>query len=67
MKKKTTKKRKTSYKRKNIPGNFRGAEDIFFIKISAGIQKFLETPFKKSNTISDHPENIYNGSNINMN
>ena len=47
MKKKITKKRLTSYRRNNIPGNFRGAEDIFFIKISAGIQKFLETPFKK--------------------
>ena len=47
MKKKITKKRLASYRRKNIDGNFRGAEDIFFIKISAGIQKFLETPFKK--------------------
>ena len=47
MKKKITKKRLTSYRRKNIPGNFRGAEDIFFIKISNGIKKFLETPFKK--------------------
>ena len=47
MKKKITKKRLTSYRRKNIDGNFRGAEDIFFIKISNGIKKFLETPFKK--------------------
>ena len=46
MKKKATRKRKASYRRKNIPGNFRGAEDIFFIKISAGIKKFLESPFK---------------------
>jgi len=46
MKKKITKKRLASYRRKNIPGNFRGAEDIFFIKISAGIKKFLESPFK---------------------
>ena len=47
MKKKITKKRLASYRRKNIAGNFRGSEDIFFIKISAGIKKFLETPFKK--------------------
>ena len=47
MKKKITKKRLASYRRKNIDGNFRGAEDIFFIKVSNGIKKFLETPFKK--------------------
>ena len=46
MKKKITKKRLATYRRKNIDGNFRGAEDIFFIKISAGIKKFLESPFK---------------------
>ena len=45
----TSKKRpgRKSKRRKNIAGNFRGSEDIFFIKISAGIQKFLETPFRK--------------------
>ena len=47
MKKKITKKRLASYRRKNIDGNFRGAEDIFFIKVSNGIKMFLETPFKK--------------------
>ena len=46
-KKKVTKgKRVASPRRKNIPGNFRGSEDIFFIKISNGIKKFLESPFK---------------------
>ena len=49
MKKKKVTKRRVGFHttaRKNIPGNFRGAEDIFFIKISAGIKKFLESPFK---------------------
>jgi len=31
-------------KRKNISGNFRGSEDIFFIKIVKGFKKFLEPP-----------------------
>jgi len=39
-------KRVASSRRKNIPGNFRGSEDIFFIKVSNGIKKFLESPFK---------------------
>lgn len=39
--------KKSRRRKKNIDGNFRGAEDIFFIKISNGIKKFLETPFKK--------------------
>tara|TARA_R100000008_G_scaffold37785_1_gene21529 strand:- start:487 stop:627 length:141 start_codon:yes stop_codon:yes gene_type:complete len=39
MPKKTTKK-------KNIPNNFRGKEDLFFKKIRDGLKKFLESPFK---------------------
>tara|TARA_Y100000310_G_C20083275_1_gene534856 strand:+ start:94 stop:252 length:159 start_codon:yes stop_codon:yes gene_type:complete len=49
--KKSTKKR--TYKRKlpsnfgkNIVGNFRGAEDIFWTKVVNGATKFLESPFK---------------------
>ena len=42
--KKTTKKR--TYKRKNIAGNFRGSEDIFWINVVKGFDKFLESPFK---------------------
>lgn len=34
-------------KRKNIAGNFRGKEDIFFIKIKKGLEKFLESPWSK--------------------
>mgnify|MGYP005814003265 FL=1 len=34
-------------KRKNIDGNFRGWEDIFFIKIKKGLNKFFESPFKR--------------------
>ena len=37
--------KKTSV-RKNIVGNFRGSEDIFFIKVHDGLRKFLESPFK---------------------
>jgi len=33
--------------KKNIPGNFRGKEDLFFTKIVAGVEKFFESPFKK--------------------
>ena len=44
MKKKTTRKR--TYKRKNIDGNLRGSEDIFFIKITNGVKKFFESPFE---------------------
>ena len=33
-------------RRKNIAGNFRGSEDIFFIKVRDGLRKFLESPFK---------------------
>ena len=42
--KKSTKKR--TYKRKNIVGNFKGAEDIFWTKVVDGVTKFLESPFK---------------------
>jgi len=34
-------------RRKNIDGNFRGAEDIFMTKVRDGFIKFLESPFKK--------------------
>ena len=33
-------------RRKNINGNFRGAEDIFMRKVRDGFIKFLESPFK---------------------
>jgi len=33
-------------KRKNIVGNFRGSEDIFWINIIRGLKKFLEPVFK---------------------
>ena len=33
-------------RRKNIVGNFRGAEDIFMTKVRDGFIKFLESPFK---------------------
>ena len=32
-------------RRKNINGNFRGAEDIFMKKVRDGFIKFLESPF----------------------
>tara|TARA_Y100000741_G_scaffold361719_1_gene346186 strand:+ start:876 stop:1028 length:153 start_codon:yes stop_codon:yes gene_type:complete len=38
--------RKTT-RRKNIVGNFRGKEDIFFTKVRDGFKKLLESPFKK--------------------
>jgi hypothetical protein len=31
-------------KRKNVSGNFRGSEDIFFTKVVNGLKKFLEPP-----------------------
>ena len=34
-------------KRKNIVGNFRGSEDIFWTKVVKGLKKFLESPFNK--------------------
>ncbi len=39
-------KSKRTYRRKNIVGNFRGAEDIFMKKVRDGFIKFLESPFK---------------------
>ena len=32
--------------RKNIAGNFRGSEDIFWTSVVKGFKKFLESPFK---------------------
>ena len=39
-------KSKRTYRRKNIDGNLRGAEDIFMRKVRDGFIKFLESPFK---------------------
>jgi len=33
--------------KKNIPNNFRGSEDVFWIKIKRGMRKFLKPAFKK--------------------
>ena len=50
-KKTTTEKRKVrrrpTDRRKNIVGNFRGAEDIFWTKVVKGFKKVFESPFKK--------------------
>ena len=51
-KKKTTTKKRTGRRgptdrRKNIVGNFRGAEDIFWTKVVKGFKKVFESPFKK--------------------
>ena len=50
-KKTTTNKRKvrrrSTDRRKNIVGNFRGAEDIFWTKVVKGFKKVFESPFKK--------------------
>ena len=51
-KKKTTIKnrrvrRRPTDRRKNIVGNFRGAEDIFWTKVVNGFKKVFESPFKK--------------------
>ena len=40
-------KSKRSYRRRNIDGNFRRAEDIFMKKVRDGFIKFLESPFKR--------------------
>ena len=40
------KKARSTKKRKNIVGNFRGKEDIFFTKVRNGFRKLLESPFK---------------------
>tara|TARA_R100000700_G_C3051651_1_gene70694 strand:- start:344 stop:466 length:123 start_codon:yes stop_codon:yes gene_type:complete len=37
---------KKTTKKKNIPNNFRGKEDLFFKKVRDGLKKFLESPFK---------------------
>jgi len=41
---KTARRKKSD--RRNIIGNFRGAEDIFWTKVVGGVTKFLESPFK---------------------
>ena len=51
MSKKTNKprktmRRKTTDRRGNIIGNFRGIEDIFWTKVVKGFKKFLLPPFK---------------------
>ena len=38
--------KKRIYTKKNIVGNFRGAEDIFWTKVIKGFKKFCESPFK---------------------
>ena len=42
----TRNKTKRTYRRKNIDGNFRGSEDIFWTKVIKGLEKFLESPFR---------------------
>ena len=42
--------RKDSERRKNIVGNFRGSEDIFWTKVRDGMKKFLEPAFKPYNS-----------------
>ena len=37
-------------KTKNIVGNFRGSEDIFWKKVRDGMKKFLEPAFKPYNS-----------------
>tara|TARA_R100001594_G_scaffold55_3_gene273 strand:- start:11658 stop:11771 length:114 start_codon:yes stop_codon:yes gene_type:complete len=34
-------------RKKNIPNNFRGKEDLFWKNVVKGFKKFLESPFKK--------------------
>ena len=41
---KTARRKKSD--RRNIIGNFRGAEDIFWTKVVNGVEKFFESPFK---------------------
>ena len=33
-------------KKKNIPNNFRGKEDLFRTKVVRGVRNFLQSPFK---------------------
>ena len=42
----TRNKTKRTYRRKNIDGNFRGSEDIFFKIVRDGFIEFLRSPFK---------------------
>ena len=42
----TKSKTKRTYRERNVVGNFRGSEDIFFRKVRDGFIKFLESPFK---------------------
>ena len=42
----TRNKTKRTYRRKNIDGNFRGSEDIFFKKVRDGFIEFLRSPFR---------------------
>ena len=42
-----TQRRKTADRRKNIAGNFRGSEDIFWTKVVNGFKKLLSPAFKK--------------------
>ena len=42
----TINKTKRRYRKKNIDGNFRGSEDIFFRKVRDGFIEFLKSPFK---------------------
>ena len=39
--------RKTTVRRKNIVGNFRGSEDIFWTKVVNGFKKLLSPAFPK--------------------
>jgi len=41
---KTTRRKKSD--RRNISGNFRGSEDIFWTKIVKGFKNFCKSPFK---------------------
>jgi len=41
-----TVRRNSSDRRKNISGNLRGSEDIFWTKVVNGFKKFFESPFK---------------------
>jgi len=34
-------------RKKNIAGNFRGKEDLFWIKVVAGFRNFLKSPWSK--------------------
>ena len=40
------KKEKKKPRKKNIDGNMRGSEDIFWISVVKGFKNFLKSPFK---------------------